>query len=277
MPISRAIVLQQCGQCRRAGRMKERLIRAHTTRRKEYLVKANYGLPWWPLAQEVADPDTVLIPFVDEIVPAVSLECCQPVVYSLPFIVSLVAAPPLIFWAVAMAMSTCIYIYPGDNVVHTKFGSANKRYCNCALPPIPLLCTGGFGPRHGAHPLRGRDRAGRLPRGGHRAHRPAGGAARAGTAKAARTGRDPGLPARRGRVVGRANAGSGGRDPFVMDRRISASNHALVGRGCWVFRRGKLIIIGPHAQVGDVIRGYLPAAGESSAARMRAAEDGIPL
>ena len=32
LPHSRAIVLQQCGQCRRAGRMNERLIRAQTTR-----------------------------------------------------------------------------------------------------------------------------------------------------------------------------------------------------------------------------------------------------
>jgi len=29
LPNSRAIVLQQCGQCRRAGRMKGRFIRAH--------------------------------------------------------------------------------------------------------------------------------------------------------------------------------------------------------------------------------------------------------
>ena len=33
-PNRRAIVLQQCGQCRRAGRMKGRLIRAHTYRSK---------------------------------------------------------------------------------------------------------------------------------------------------------------------------------------------------------------------------------------------------
>jgi len=36
----RAIVLQQCGRCRRAGRMKRRLIRAGPIRIKEYLVKA---------------------------------------------------------------------------------------------------------------------------------------------------------------------------------------------------------------------------------------------
>ena len=41
LPSSRAIVLQQCGRCRRVGRMKERLIRAQTTRSKEYLVEAN--------------------------------------------------------------------------------------------------------------------------------------------------------------------------------------------------------------------------------------------
>ena len=40
-PNSHAIVLQQCGQCRGAGRMKRRLTRAQTTREvKQYLVKA---------------------------------------------------------------------------------------------------------------------------------------------------------------------------------------------------------------------------------------------
>jgi len=40
LPNSRAIVLQQCGQCRRAGRLKGRLIRAQTAKVKPYLVKA---------------------------------------------------------------------------------------------------------------------------------------------------------------------------------------------------------------------------------------------
>jgi len=35
--------------------------------------------------------------------------------------------------------SIYIYIYPGDNIVQTKFGSAKKR--NCALPPLPHLDT----------------------------------------------------------------------------------------------------------------------------------------
>jgi len=35
---SRAIVWQQCGKSRRAGKMKGRLIRAQTTRCKKYLV-----------------------------------------------------------------------------------------------------------------------------------------------------------------------------------------------------------------------------------------------
>jgi len=34
LPNSRAMVLQQCGQCKRAGRMQGRLIRAQTTRSK---------------------------------------------------------------------------------------------------------------------------------------------------------------------------------------------------------------------------------------------------
>ena len=40
LPNSRAIVLQQCGQCRRAGRMKRRLTRAETTRSKTISCKA---------------------------------------------------------------------------------------------------------------------------------------------------------------------------------------------------------------------------------------------
>jgi len=48
---SRAIVLQQCGQCRRAGRMKGRLIRAQTTRSKRMSCKGQRrdcrrGPPW---------------------------------------------------------------------------------------------------------------------------------------------------------------------------------------------------------------------------------------
>jgi len=42
LPNSRAIVLQQCGKCRWAGRMKGRLIRARTTKSEQYLVKAKY-------------------------------------------------------------------------------------------------------------------------------------------------------------------------------------------------------------------------------------------
>jgi len=38
---SRATVLQQCGQCRRARGMKRRLIRAQRPKSKEYLVKAD--------------------------------------------------------------------------------------------------------------------------------------------------------------------------------------------------------------------------------------------
>ena len=41
LPNSRAIVLQQCGQCRRAGRMKGRLIRAQTTRSKTISCKGH--------------------------------------------------------------------------------------------------------------------------------------------------------------------------------------------------------------------------------------------
>ena len=41
MPNSRAIVLQQCGQCRRAGSVKGRLIRAQRLEVEEHLVKAN--------------------------------------------------------------------------------------------------------------------------------------------------------------------------------------------------------------------------------------------
>jgi len=40
LPSGHAIVLQQCGQYRRAEKLKERLIRAQTTKVKEYLVKA---------------------------------------------------------------------------------------------------------------------------------------------------------------------------------------------------------------------------------------------
>jgi len=40
MPNSRAIVLQQCGQCRRAGSVKGRLIRAQRLEVGEHLVKA---------------------------------------------------------------------------------------------------------------------------------------------------------------------------------------------------------------------------------------------
>jgi len=40
---------------------------------------------------------------------------------------------------------------------------------------------------------------------------------------------------------------------------------------------GLLELVQPKRRARVVIRGYLPAAGESSAARMRAAEDGIPL
>jgi len=39
LPYSRAIVLQQYGQCRRAGQLKGRLVRAQTTRRKRISCK----------------------------------------------------------------------------------------------------------------------------------------------------------------------------------------------------------------------------------------------
>ena len=39
LPNRRAIVLQQCGQCRRAGRMKDRWFRAQTTRSKRMSCK----------------------------------------------------------------------------------------------------------------------------------------------------------------------------------------------------------------------------------------------
>jgi len=42
LPDSHAIVLQQCGQCRRAGRMKGRLIRAQTTSSKRKPCKGQY-------------------------------------------------------------------------------------------------------------------------------------------------------------------------------------------------------------------------------------------
>jgi len=43
LPNSRAIVLRQCGQCRRAGRMNGRWIRAHTTRSKRISRKGQGG------------------------------------------------------------------------------------------------------------------------------------------------------------------------------------------------------------------------------------------
>jgi len=43
-PNSRAIVLQQCGQCRRAGRMQERLIRAQTTKSKTISCKGQLAI-----------------------------------------------------------------------------------------------------------------------------------------------------------------------------------------------------------------------------------------
>jgi len=44
LPNNREVVLQQCGYCRRAGRMKGRLIRAHTTTRKRISCKGQLGL-----------------------------------------------------------------------------------------------------------------------------------------------------------------------------------------------------------------------------------------
>ena len=43
LPNSRAIVLQQCGQCRRAGRRKGRLIRAQTTNSKRLSCKGQHA------------------------------------------------------------------------------------------------------------------------------------------------------------------------------------------------------------------------------------------
>jgi len=45
LPNSRALVMQQCGQCTQAGRKKGRLIRAQTTKVTEYLVNANMQVP----------------------------------------------------------------------------------------------------------------------------------------------------------------------------------------------------------------------------------------
>ena len=44
LPNSRAIVLQQCGQCKRAGRMQGRLIRAQTTISKRISCKAQHPI-----------------------------------------------------------------------------------------------------------------------------------------------------------------------------------------------------------------------------------------
>jgi len=66
MPNSRAIVLKQCGQCRRAGRMKGRLIHAHTTRSKATYCKGQVvGRP------SLAMPDTILV------VPGLPKTCVQ--------------------------------------------------------------------------------------------------------------------------------------------------------------------------------------------------------
>jgi len=45
-PNSRATLLQQCGQCTRPGRMKRRLIRAHTTRSKTLSCKGQVSYHW---------------------------------------------------------------------------------------------------------------------------------------------------------------------------------------------------------------------------------------
>jgi len=44
-----------------------------------------------------------------------------------------------------------VHIYPGDNIVHNKFGSANTRYCT--LPHIPQLWVN---PMCGLYPFRRR-------------------------------------------------------------------------------------------------------------------------